>query len=89
MIKDLLEKAIGEVLPTFYKITRFELGKEPYELLKTEVESIYKGIEIDINKINHYRNIPVHLHDSKDAVMYVIQPKSMAEFRVHIISPTQ
>lgn len=77
MITELLENAINEVMVSNYEITEFQLGEEPYNLLKSEVENTISGIKINIEKINYYKDIPVRLHPSKDAVLYSIQLKSM------------
>ena len=79
MITELLETAINEVMVSKYEITEFQLGGEPYHLLKKEVEKLVPGIKIDIHKINYYKDIPVRQHPSKDAVMYSIQLKKNKE----------
>lgn len=82
MIIELLETAINEVMVSNYEITEFQLGAEPYQILKKEVENLVSGIKIDIDKINYYKDIRVRQHPSKDAVMYSIQLKSMREVKV-------
>lgn len=76
MITELLEAAINEVMVSNFEITGFELGTEPYRILKSEVESILE-IKVNINKINYYKDIPVRKHPSKDAIMYSIQLREL------------
>lgn len=75
MIQELLECTITELMDSRYEISEFQLGKEPYELLKEELESMVSNFKVDISVVNTYRNIPVKLHPSKDAVMYCLQLK--------------
>jgi len=74
MITEILEATINEVLLTNkFEISEFQLGKEPYQILKQEVESTISGASINIYAINHFRGIPVKTHPNDDAIMYCLK----------------
>jgi hypothetical protein len=74
MITEILESAINEVLFTGrFEISEFQLGKEPYTILKHEFESAVIGAWINIYSINHFRGIPVKMHNNDDAIMYCLK----------------
>ncbi|MBX2903100.1 MAG: hypothetical protein KF872_06030 [Chitinophagales bacterium] len=75
MISELLEATITELMDSRFEITEFQLGKTPYEILKLEAEQI-ADFKVDIAKVNSFKNIPVSLHNSDDAVMYCLKLKT-------------
>lgn len=76
MITEILEATINEVLLTKkFEISEFQLGQEPYKLLKKETETLITGISFSIYAINHFRGIPVKLHHNDDAIMYCLKVK--------------
>jgi hypothetical protein len=77
MITEILEKTIDEVSQTNkFEISEFQLGKEPYLLLKKEIENIVGGISVNIHKVNSYMGIPVKLYQNNDdAIMYCLKIK--------------
>ena len=78
MITEILEATINEVLQTNkFEISEFQLGKEPYQILKNEVESLMLGVSVNIYSINHFRGIPVKTHSNDDAIMYCLKLRSL------------
>lgn len=75
MIQELLLMTIQEVEMSRFKITEFQLGKEPYWILKNEIEKTITANVVEISKINTFMGIPVTLHNSEDAVMYCLKLK--------------
>lgn len=74
MITEILEATINEVLLTNkFEISEFQLGKEPYTILKQEFESAVAGASINIYSINNFRGIPVKMHNNDDAIMYCLK----------------
>ncbi len=74
MITEILEATINEVLlRNKFEISEFQLGKEPYQILKQEVESTISGVSINIYAINNFRGIPVKTHPNDDAIMYCLK----------------
>ena len=75
MISQLLETTIVELMDSKFEISEFQLGKVPYDILKTEAEQI-AGFRVAIAKVNSYQGIPISLHNSDDAVMYCLKLKT-------------
>ena len=74
MITEILEATINEVLLTSrFEISEFQLGKEPYTILKQEFERGICGISISIYSINKFRGIPVKLHNNSNAIMFSLK----------------
>lgn len=79
MITEILETTINEVLLTNkFEITEFQLGKEPYTILKQEVESKMTGVKVNIYSINEFMGIPVKLHHNDDAIMYALKVRRLS-----------
>jgi hypothetical protein len=77
MITEILATTINEVLLTNkFEITEFQLGQEPYKILKEEVESKITGTKVSIYSINEFMGIPVKLHHNDDAIMYCLKLRS-------------
>ena len=76
MITDILVATINEVLLTNkFEIKEFQLGKEPYQLLKEEIENKISGARVEIYSIKEFMGIPVKLHYSDDAIMYSLKSR--------------
>jgi len=74
MITEILEATINEALITNkFEISEFQLGKIPYELLKSETEKLITGVQFNIYSVNFFRGIPVKLHYNDDAIMYCLK----------------
>ena len=76
MITELLEATLTEMMDSSFEISEFQLGEGPYNILKSEAESLVTGYKVDISKVNLFKGIPVSLHPSKDAVMYCLKFKN-------------
>ncbi len=76
MITELLDSAINQVLYSgIFEISEFQLGKDPYNLLKHEVESKLIGASVNIHTVNTFKGIPVSLHSDHYAIIYFIKLK--------------
>jgi hypothetical protein len=76
MITEILLTTINEVaLTNELEITEFQIGKEPYQLLKEEIERKILGARVEIYSINEFMGIPVKLHYNDDAIMYSLNFK--------------
>jgi len=77
MIIEIIEKITEEVLFTSdFKISEFQLGNEPYQMLKKEVESTISNVSINIYSVNNYKGIPVKTHPNDNAIMFVLELKT-------------
>jgi hypothetical protein len=84
MITEILETTINEVLLTNkFEITEFQLGKEPYTILKQEIENKTAWVKVNISSINEFMGIPVKLHHNDDAIMYALKLKPAANIFEH------
>ena len=79
MITEILATTINEVLlANKFEITEIQLGKEPYTILKEEVESKISGTKVSIYSINEFMGIPVKLHYNDDAIMYALKVRKLS-----------
>lgn len=79
MIKEMIEAAVIQADIFGYKITEFQLGVLPMQILTDEVKKKI-GVPVnspEITEVTKYMGHKISKHDSQDAIMYCISPKGL------------